>query len=248
MSKELYQKRVLEGLCPKCGKPAKEGRTFCEKHLEMYRRNTRRRNERKIMEGRCLDCGNMAAPGRKRCADCLQKANDRQKKTIEDRKKYGLCHRCGKEKVYYSDCYCEKCFEIKNSYERERRANQTEEQRIKRNKSNRDKRRMMVAMGICRCGKPVAKNRARCYECLIENRNRSREKRVMKTLQEGMCKTCWHEKALPGFKVCQKCYDNLQKARQSKKVDKFREFNQEYFRLRDAKNRANSAVRASKTV
>ena len=78
-------KRKAEGLCTKCGRPAKPGYTLCADCLR--KRNDHRARRR--AEGLC-SCGEPPIPGLKQCAKCRQRNNERK----DRQKAAGRCAHC----------------------------------------------------------------------------------------------------------------------------------------------------------
>jgi hypothetical protein len=56
-SRALYAQRKLARLCVTCGNPAAEERIYCLPHLEMHRRDAKRRKEKRRSLGLCVRCG-----------------------------------------------------------------------------------------------------------------------------------------------------------------------------------------------
>ena len=78
-------RRKAEGLCTKCGRPAKPGYTSCADCL-------RKRNDyraRRHAEGLC-SCGEPPLPGLKQCAKCRQRNQERKRR----QKAEGRCAHC----------------------------------------------------------------------------------------------------------------------------------------------------------
>lgn len=68
--KEKYESRKEQGLCPRCGRKAARGKTWCERCLAK-----RRKGAAYIPEGYCTSCKkNLAMDGRKLCERCYKAA------------------------------------------------------------------------------------------------------------------------------------------------------------------------------
>ena len=78
-------RRKAEGLCTKCGRPAKTGYASCADCLR--KRNDHRARRR--AEGLCW-CGEPPIPGLKQCAQCRQRNNERKRR----QKAAGRCAHC----------------------------------------------------------------------------------------------------------------------------------------------------------
>jgi len=54
---EYYRKQKAKGLCVRCGRPAKRGRTKCEYHIQQMNGFAKTTCDKRRMEGRCIGCG-----------------------------------------------------------------------------------------------------------------------------------------------------------------------------------------------
>lgn len=134
-----YLKYKQAGLCTRCGEPARENRTTCEKCAKYYRIRRNIIIDMKV----CPACGKNELFGdEKICLDCRTKnaeyqANARKKgvwytlpeyKNKEHRQRYekykkmGLCPQCGKRKPALGKVRCSVCL-AKNAEAQRQRTN-----------------------------------------------------------------------------------------------------------------------------
>ena len=73
-----------------------------------------------------------------------------------------------------------------------------------------------------------------CSVCLGKRKKRYDKNKVKSYAREdaiadGLCRTCLKEKVKTGYKVCEKCYENLSIAREKADDRYFRESNRLFF-------------------
>ena len=135
------------------------------------------------------------------------------------RKKVGICPRCGREDAFTmaGRSLCAECA----AKARKNKADQyaVEEKKIRMYAQHCEGQKKRRDIGICpTCGRPATPGYSTCEYCRAKHRNYMRNYRNSFTRgQYGICWQCNKEKALPGKRVCQSCYDkkltSLSKAR-----------------------------------
>lgn len=187
--RRLYEFRLANGLCPRCGKPKDRKGFYCTECKDITNTDKRLNKEFRRSIRICPDCGKERLfENEKRCPECKAKnaaykakqywANPEKKRKQQSeyhRKQYaeriekGLCTRCGKRKPYPGARRCEIC------RERDR-----ERQRIRYKNKIPDR----YEEGICyRCGNPIENRKYKlCNKCVEQNRINS----VFTNRQKGM--------------------------------------------------------------
>lgn len=110
-----YHQRKEQGLCVKCGQPAVDGKSKCEKCLSKDREYQQNRKNRYREQGLC-PCGKPKYMDKKLCYNCYVRskvyAQEHRKPTYRE---LGLCMLCGQNKPIDGYFYCAKCYEIKKN-------------------------------------------------------------------------------------------------------------------------------------
>ena len=124
-------------------------------------------------------------------------------------KDHGICVDCHQEEAAKGKTRCLYCLSKRAEQRRERESKLTEEElaeinRIKREKSQKQ-RDFRKANGLCDvCGKPVYKNYSKCYEHYIYYKRyekKRREKTNKGYAELGLCRICG-EPTVEGKKFC----------------------------------------------
>lgn len=97
--KEQYQKRLCDGLCPRCGQQPMSDSKHCNKCAERVREKDRSVRLSRFTKGMCVSCGdNTPSDSLRTCKNCLLRLGDIYKKRAEKLNNLNLCVRCGKSK------------------------------------------------------------------------------------------------------------------------------------------------------
>lgn len=145
------------------------------------------------------------------------------KETYEWLKEHHLCTKCKKQDAYTINgkVLCYECSLKRNKQLKKYNLEHKEKARINR----KEKYEYYKQFGICTSchRRTTSEGRTLCDICLSKNRNHYYAKRVLSHAKEdaiakGMCSNCLKEKAKPGYKVCENCYDRLVQI--SKKADR----------------------------
>jgi len=155
--------------CTACGKrPRKPGFKRCNKCVEYFRNNRKKRNIDK-----CSTCGGPLDSSKKTCLKCLDQkkvlyineVKEKRKKIKVDRKKENICINCGKSECTNLTFYCEDCL---NKFKNERKI----------------RRDFWIRNKLCtNCGNPRENsNLRRCVAC-NHHRKRSLLRRKMEVLR-----------------------------------------------------------------
>lgn len=114
MTKRL-QKRINEGLCKQCGKPAKPPRWLCDEHFQKARDNKRKLMAYRKENKRCRDCGEPQKEGSQYCTKHHKQDRNRDLLyshgiTVEEfeNKSSAQHHRCAISGLVLSDGYGDK--------------------------------------------------------------------------------------------------------------------------------------------
>lgn len=106
--RELREDRRMRGLCYRCGEPAKPGYTVCERHREVQRAASRRKQGERAKQNLCADCNSPRLPQCSRCQKCLDRYRQLNTLKTKIRREKGLCGICGKpndsDKMNCEDC------------------------------------------------------------------------------------------------------------------------------------------------
>lgn len=127
-----------------------------------------------------------------------------------------LCRNCGKQDAYTiaGRSYCADCAEWYRNY----RATRPREEKERQNANARQRRIELVANHvcvICRKPLPIGYEKQSCESCL--NRKRIHSRAIYHLLHDnsdsrgdgGRCWKCNKAMAMPGRRLCQKCYDEM---------------------------------------
>ena len=188
--------------------PAKNARLLQSDMDDIERKRISRKRRRD--NGLCQDCGKPLDRKGARCIKCNQKLKEYLHKREEDLIGRGVCVSCGKVKAQAGKKLCEMCA-AKHSETTMR--NRKKEQYNKHHAEYaRRKWKERIANGICpECGKrKVDYGFKSCGICREKNRKRWEKIRpqTIDRIENGICLRC-DNPVKPGFKVCQKHYDQL---------------------------------------
>lgn len=139
-------------------------------------------------------------------------------------KSHGICVDCGREKAAKGKTRCLVCLSINAEKAFKYRASLNEERQAEEKRRVSDKKKRIYhdrkAQGLCPyCGRQAENGKMQCDRCRAKNRlaaERSRRARGIKSQQvicedETICSTC-KKPVKPGYKVCERCYDNIIRA------------------------------------
>lgn len=127
--KKLYERRKLNGECPRCGNKMDRQGHYCQLCLEKNREYVNKSREFLREIGICPQCQKRSLIGEQRiCLECLAKQSERraihkqifteeqkEKRNKVARERYknrvlqGICTRCGKFRADYGKKKCEIC-------------------------------------------------------------------------------------------------------------------------------------------
>ena len=156
------------------------------------------------------------------------------KETYEWLKEHHLCTRCKKQDSYtlIGRAICYECALKRREYGKKRYRDN-----VKKNPDyNKERYNNYKKQRICTtCHKRQAQEgHIECSVCLGKHKKYYYEHKVKSCDREdaianGMCYTCLKEKVKPGYKVCERCYENLVKASQKADNSYFRKTNDLFF-------------------
>ncbi len=95
VKKEVYQARLKQGLCPKCGGKRDRETKACSACAKLHNERTKRSKEKRWTRGLCQDCPNKRCPDSPRCIKCKSKVNRSTKALTAKRKAKNKCRWCG---------------------------------------------------------------------------------------------------------------------------------------------------------
>lgn len=137
--------RRLSNLCPRCGSPVNNRRTYCGTCLQ----DQREFRAARIAAGSCTGCSKPAKIGHTMCPRCLMKMKSCSSAIWNRRTKSGVCGKCGITPLVDERQICQPC-------------------------CDRDKlrRRTLVESGICpRCGsRPILRACTSCEVCWYKDK------------------------------------------------------------------------------
>ena len=108
MSK-IHDRRLIAGLCIKCGKTPIPGQQLCKKCAALNCASHARRRKRLIAKGVCIYCGkNKALESRRHCGDCATKTSISKIRGRRRLKIRLMTYYCGGA----PHCMCPKCDEV----------------------------------------------------------------------------------------------------------------------------------------
>jgi hypothetical protein len=109
---EWKNKRTVQGLCYRCGKPRDGKQRQCQACREIAAERLRVWNETVTTEGRCHSCGQTNdTPHRRNCSKCAAIRSARVRKKQNEAESVGLCQRCYKQPISPpSTIYCAACY------------------------------------------------------------------------------------------------------------------------------------------
>lgn len=192
-----YRQRKLEGLCPNCGKILTEKDGDFIQCAQCREKDRRRKQERKT-------------PKKELTITQKEKQHESRKLLYWSRKERHLCVLCGKQDAYTlsGKIRCYDCSQKWNKRNREytRNYSQSHKDKIK------EYRDTLKKNGICVvCEKnPAVKGKTRCSVCATRQNFRQAQRNAERnpTLPDG-CLRCHHNPRKPGFKVCERCYEQM---------------------------------------
>ena len=171
--KEMTDKRISLGLCPRCGEKQDRNGWYCSKCLKKrnsYMRETRRfyskmsicpicfKNKLFGDEKSCIECREKKRKTRKTtlAEEDREKIRERNRNIYRSRKEKGICTRCGKAKAAYGRTKCVPCLR-KDAQNHRKTDIKPKEHYIKR----------MTAAHLCLdCKKPVDRENSKlCQSC-----------------------------------------------------------------------------------
>ena len=125
-------------------------------------------------------------------------------------KEHGICVTCKREDAAPGHTRCLNCLSIMTEKQNERNSKMSEEARLEYNRKARESQRKLReyrrANNLCyRCGKPVYKHYAVCYEHYIMQKRKSRENLAKKKkgyAELGLCRYCGKPVA-KGKRLCE---------------------------------------------
>ena len=178
--RKLYEYRLNNGLCPRCGNPKESNGFYCRECRKSKTEYDAQTKEFLLSIGMCPGCGKEKLYGdEKRYPECRAKdanrklkeywndpvkirrrQSDYHKRQYAERVKNGLCTRCGKRKPYPGMKMCGIC-----------REKSREQKRLNYKNKIPDR----GAEGTCyRCGKPITTTGMKlCDGCIEVNRRNS---------------------------------------------------------------------------
>jgi 5-methylcytosine-specific restriction endonuclease McrA len=107
LSKERYQERLRQGLCPTCGRP-RDGETVqCGKCKDKWAENRRSYYSRRKKRGLCRTCPTKIEKGTY-CEPCLKSMGEQTRRLHEDRRSRGACMWCEAPRAVGR--FCEQCW------------------------------------------------------------------------------------------------------------------------------------------
>ncbi len=122
-AKALSEKRIVAGLCVKCGKNSVEGRRVCRDCGIKDKERSKRRQKKLSSLGLCKMCGQLPVDGdHKYCGGCLKRANASSRLSAARRHQEGRCFSCGKPKENAQKQSCIGCQKKSNEKTRKLRA------------------------------------------------------------------------------------------------------------------------------
>jgi predicted amidophosphoribosyltransferase len=136
---------------------------------------------------------------------------------------HGICPNCGQNDIQKGYTVCLECRFKQHEYNKTYRDSLTDEQlkelKHKKNETQKKQYQQRKAAGICvMCGKNNSGKYVRCGICRAKLARLKREKRYragtqmpIEVLRDGEhCSTCGRP-AMPGKRVCERCYKNVLK-------------------------------------
>lgn len=165
----------------------------------------------------CVSCGKrQAMENRVQCSECAEKNKKRSSENYKLLKQHHICVYCGKNPAERNRIYCYECNLKQSELNRERRKQQTDEQK----EAIREYQKMWYnkakEKGLCvRCGRSTNNNgKTLCNECLIKKRSYNNEERRRKGIisQEERgngtyCYRCCKPVETKGEKLCESCWE-----------------------------------------
>lgn len=112
MKKGTTETRISNGLCPRCGKPAVNGKRRCERCLSKDRNRCRERALSLVSEGRCAKCGIPVESNKRKCIECINNGRQSQIRYAAKCAQQGKCYRC-KHSALDGNVLCRSCL-LKN--------------------------------------------------------------------------------------------------------------------------------------
>lgn len=114
----LYERRKINGLCPRCGKELDRDGHYCKSCLDKINKYSRETRGFRVENHICTYCGKVKVPKNERiCPECRAKRENytkpltdeqkirygkrfrtQQNSLFQERKVRGICTRCGKNK------------------------------------------------------------------------------------------------------------------------------------------------------
>ena len=156
------------------------------------------------------------------------------KETYEWLKEHNLCTKCKKQAAYTLNgrVLCYECSYKNNDRFKKSYQNKKTQMRIRCN----EEYAYYKQQGICPiCRKrPAPKGHTLCSVCLGKRKKRYDKNKVKSYAREdaiadGLCRTCLKENVKPGYKVCEKCYENLSIAQEKADRSYLRKSNHWFF-------------------
>lgn len=176
---------------------------------------------RRKEQGLCVACGKPRDCEKVMCADCREKNNKYRKEVREFYSSKHICVTCGQNDAIRGQQKCIDCRDREIENRRKSVRVHSKEFKLREKIRHRQRYELNLSMGICgTCGKNKAiPNRTKCHICAEKDKIREAKRRRAKGIlpkNEYMGMGFCHcgEKAYKNYRVCEKHYNQLQRANQ----------------------------------
>jgi hypothetical protein len=181
--------RRNSGLCCRCGRVAKSGRTLCETCAQRQRDLHLRLWAGRRAKGLCPSCGSKRDSQMVMCEPCRKRSAGELRRLYERRSRVGLCKRCKRPKDPRSR-RCSTCLKYESGLMRQIRENRKE-------------------LGLCRlcAGDKESPNLTICESCRLKMRDYARESRKTRSkwFYSKMASEARRRKRFRDAGICLKC-------------------------------------------